>query len=135
MNIEHNPSNRQLKVFGLLWLLVFGTYGILTWMKTGITIKTVALGITAVLVPGLGLVWSEFLRKVYVLASYATYPIGATVSLIMLAVIYYGVVTPVGLVLRLVRYDPLKRRSDRSAGTYWMSRKPERETKRYFQQF
>lgn len=135
MKIEHNPSTRQLMVFGLLWFLVFGTYGVLAWLKTGIAIKAVVLGITAVLIPGFGLVWIGFLRKIYVLASYATYPIGAAVSFIMLAIIYYGVVTPMGLILRLIGYDPLKRRLDRSAGTYWMSRKPERETKRYFQQF
>jgi hypothetical protein len=135
MKIEHNPSIRQLKVFGFLWFFVFGIYGILAWLKTGISPKTVVLGITALLVPGLGFIWIEFLRKVYVFASYATYPIGATVSFITLAVIYYGVVTPVGLILRLIGYDPLKRRLDRSAGTYWLSRKTEKETKRYFQQF
>jgi hypothetical protein len=135
MNIEHNPSSRQLRVFGFLWFIILGTYGILAWLKTGISMKTVILGTTAVLVPGLGMVWIDFLRKVYVLASYATYPIGTAVSFIMLAIVYYGVVTPVGLILRLAGYDPLKRRFDSSVKTYWTDRKPEREIKRYFQQF
>jgi hypothetical protein len=135
MKIEHNPSSRQLKVFGLLWFIILGTYGILAWLKTGINMKTAAFGIAAVLVPGLGIVWTEFLRKVYVFASYATYPIGTAISFIMLAIVYYGVVTPIGLMLRLAGHDPLKLRMDRLAKTYWISRKPERETKRYFQQF
>jgi hypothetical protein len=135
MKIEHNPSTRQLKIFSLLWFLILGGYGVLAWLKTGITLKTAVLGTAAVLVPGIGILWAEFLRKVYILASYGTYPIGAAISFIMLAVIYYGVVTPIGLILRLVGQDPLKRRLDRSALTYWMPRKSERETKRYFQQF
>jgi hypothetical protein len=135
MKIEQHPSTRQLKVFGLLWFLVFGVSGILAWLKAGITIKAILLGITAFLIPGLGFLWTGFLREVYIIASYATYPIGTAVSYIMLAVIYYGVITPVGLALRLAGCDLLKRRLDSSARTYWVDRRPERDTKRYFQQF
>jgi hypothetical protein len=135
MHIDRNPSKRQLIIFGLLWFLVLGANGILIGLKTGMNLTTVILGTAAVLVPGLGVLWTGFLRKVYVFSLYATYPIGATVSFIVLAIIYYGVITPVGLVLRLAGHDPLQRRQDRSKKTYWMSRKSEKETERYFQQF
>jgi hypothetical protein len=38
---------------------------------------------------------------------------------LLLAVVYYLVVTPVGLLSRLIR-DPLRRRPDRKASTYWV---------------
>lgn len=38
----------------------------------------------------------------------------------VLTLVYYLIVTPLGLVLRLLR-DPLARRLDRRAGTYWVA--------------
>jgi hypothetical protein len=66
---------------------------------------------------------------------YAAFPIGWVVSHVMLALIYYGVMTPIGLVMRLLGRDPLKRKLDRSADTYWEPREPIANSKRYFQQF
>ncbi|WHM40040.1 hypothetical protein [Streptomyces sp. BPTC-684] len=40
----------------------------------------------------------------------------------LLAIVYLLVVTPVGLAVRLLR-DPLKRRPDPSASTYWNHRR------------
>jgi hypothetical protein len=135
MHIDRNPSKRQLIIFSLLWFLVLGANGILIGLKTGMNLTSVVLGTAAVLVPGLGVFGTGFLRKVYVFSLYATYPIGVTVSFVILAIIYYGVMTPAGLVLRLAGHDPLQRRPDRSKKTYWMPRKSEKEIERYFQQF
>ena len=75
------------------------------------------------------------LRIVFLLASYATFPIGFVVSYVILAVVYYLVLTPIGLVLRLTGYDPMQRRFDRNAKTYWTPREQEESTEQYFRQF
>jgi hypothetical protein len=41
-----------------------------------------------------------------------------------LAVLFYGVVAPFGLCVRLAGKDPLRLRHDRAATTYWMRRHP-----------
>jgi hypothetical protein len=46
------------------------------------------------------------------------------VSPLMMAVIFYGVITPVGLVLRLTGKDPLRLRRDSSSASYWIPREP-----------
>ena len=43
---------------------------------------------------------------------------------VVLAVIYFGVVTPTGLVLRALGKDPLRRRREPDAATYWIRRDP-----------
>lgn len=43
---------------------------------------------------------------------------------VVLAVIYFGVVTPTGLVLRALGNDPLRRRREPDAATYWIRRDP-----------
>ena len=46
------------------------------------------------------------------------------VSPVMMAVIYFGVITPTGLVMRLTGHDPLRLRRDADAASYWIERTP-----------
>ena len=87
-------------------------------------------------------IWDEdrafwaFMRMVFLGMSYLAWPIGFVVSHIILAAVYYLVLTPVGLVMRLVGYDPMKRRFDRDGSSYWIARDPSGvDSKRYFRQF
>ena len=133
--IEHNPSRRQLAVFGLLWLASFCILGGMSWWKTGSLLEAGTFWAVGAAIPAAGLAWPEALRIVYVAATYATFPIGLVVSFVILAVIYYFVLSPIGLVMHLFRNDPLQRRFDRSAKTYWSPREQEENIERYFQQF
>ena len=135
IRIEHNPSGRQLTVFGLCWLAAFGILGGMAWLKTGLSATVCMTWIIAVLVPAIGLLWPSVLRIVYLLLAYLTFPIGFVVSYLILAVVYYLVLTPIGLVMRLTGYDPMQRRFDRDATTYWTPRKQDESTEQYFRQF
>ncbi len=48
--------------------------------------------------------------------------LGRVVSPIVIAVIFYVVITPFGVVMRLVGRDPLRLRGDSSLETYWLPR-------------
>ena len=74
-------------------------------------------------------------RWIYLGWLYAAFPIGWTVSHLLLAATYYLVLTPIGLLVRRTRGDPLERTQDRSAPTYWTERRPVRDVRRYFRQF
>jgi hypothetical protein len=62
-------------------------------------------------------------------------PIGFAVGHVLLAAVWYGLFTPVGLIMRLLGRDPLCRRPDREAESYWRPRSPQRDVRRYFRQF
>jgi hypothetical protein len=62
-------------------------------------------------------------------------PIGWVISHLILLATYYLVFTPVGLLMRLVGYDPLNRRFDRAAKSYWTQHDSGVETARYFKQY
>ena len=66
---------------------------------------------------------------------YVTFPIGLVLSHVIIAFIYYVVLTPAGLLLRLFKGDLLARAYDPSATTYWIKRTPQTDTSRYFRQF
>lgn len=46
------------------------------------------------------------------------------VSPVVLGVIFYGVFTPVAMVMRMAGRDSMKRRFDQGAKTYWVERDP-----------
>ena len=46
------------------------------------------------------------------------------VSPVVLGVIFYGVFTPVGFVMRMARRDTMKRKFEPTAPTYWIRRNP-----------
>lgn len=133
--IERHPNRSQLLVFGFLWLLFLCFWGTALWLKSGVSWKPVALWTAAVAIPAVGLAWPSFMRKVYLAASYITLPIGIVISFIALIAIYYVVLSPIALILRLKGYDSMRRSFDRSAETYWTRRSQERDSERYFKQF
>ena len=133
--IERHPSPRQLAVFSLTWLIFFTAWGGVAWWKMGAPTAATACWSAAVLVPLLGLVVPGLLRIVYLGMAYASFPLGLVVSYFILAATYYLVLTPIGLMMRLCGYDPLHRRYDRQAKTYWVPRKEDEDVDRVFRQF
>lgn len=65
----------------------------------------------------------------------AVFPIGWIVSHVLLALVFYLLVFPIGLMMRLFRYDALKRRLNPKAESYWIKRGPARDPQDYFRQF
>lgn len=50
--------------------------------------------------------------------------LGRIVTPLVMGLIYFGLVTPLGLLMRLTGKDPMQRRFDPSASTYWVEREP-----------
>jgi hypothetical protein len=48
----------------------------------------------------------------------------ACISPVIMGLVFYTTVTPIGLARRLLGKDPLRRRFDRDAVTYWIERDP-----------
>lgn len=91
--------------------------------------------VTAVLGRVIGLIRPELMRPVFVGLTALTWPIGWIVSNFMLAFVYYGVVTPIGLIRKGFHPDPLGRRLDASASSHWTEVRPNTRPDRYFRQF
>jgi hypothetical protein len=134
MPINKNPSRRELFVFALLLPVFFGVTGALRW-RAGSTALAEALWTAGLVVSLATMASSKARRLVYLGCTYATYPIAWTVSHVALAAMYFLIVTPLALVLRVLGRDPLQRRFDRTAPTYWILRRPSKDTARYFRQF
>jgi hypothetical protein len=134
LDINWNPNRRELRQFSLLWVAFFGLIGVYSlWAKgspnTAIVLWTVAAaGVIGAIRPG-------FLRPAYVVWMALALPIGWTISHLMLLVVYYLVLTPIGLLMRLVGYDPMQRKLDRTAKSYWIEHDSSADAARYFKQY
>ena len=134
IRINRDPTRSQLFVFGLVWLLFFGAVGAVVWGRGGPRPLALGIGAAAVIVPLVGMLSPRFLRIVYLGMAYAALPIGFVVSHLLLAVVYYLVLTPTGLLMRAFGHDPMGRRFDPRAASYWVPRKGPPSADRYFRQ-
>ena len=50
--------------------------------------------------------------------------LGKVVSPIALGILFYGVITPIGVLMRLTGKDPLRLKLGSGTGSYWILRKP-----------
>ena len=66
---------------------------------------------------------------------HAAQPIGWTIARVTLAIAYFLVITPIGLALRLAGRDPMQRRFDPTAPTYWQQRNKRSDPASYVRQF
>ena len=133
--VNRNPTPRDLRWFGLLLPLFVGVVGaVARWQFVAPDAARVIWSVGAALA---ALYWvvPPFRRPILVGWMYAALPIGWTVSHVLMALVYFAVVTPIGLLSRLVRGDTLHRTLDREARSYWMERPPRSGTRRYFRQF
>jgi hypothetical protein len=77
----------------------------------------------------------QFARPFYICWNGVGCCIGFVVSNIAAAVIYYLVITPVGLLLRLCGRDPLERGFERERKSYWKAAPKRDDAERCFRQY
>lgn len=135
IRVNTDPSRRQLKQFGFVWMGFVLLFAAVAWWRFDSPVAARWIAVAAVVVPVVGWLWPAFMKAVYVGLSYAAFPIGFVVSHVVMALVYYLVVTPIGLVMRVLGHDPMHRRFDPEASTYWIERHPVHDPKRYYRQF
>ena len=94
-----------------------------------------ALGSVGGVIWGSGLISYRLTHMLYLTLVTLTLPIGLTVSLIIMSLFYFGIITPLGLLFRVMGRDSMCRRFEARAQTYWCPHKSSRAADRYFQQF
>ena len=131
---NREPGARELKWFGLLlfaFLCLIG--GLVSW-KAGSLRPLFVLGTIGLIIGAVYYAMPPIQRTIFLAWMAAVYPIGWTISHLLLALTDYLVLTPIGLVLRLLR-DPMQREFDAAADSYWVEHDPGKDAARYFRQF
>jgi len=132
--IQWNPSTKQLRQFAGIWFPAFcGLVGWSIGQKTGhwsgVEIGWVLAGLLSV---G-GLILPALIRPIFVGLILLTFPIGWVVSYLLLGLIFYGLVTPIGYILRISGHDPLQLKEP-SGNSVWKTSVGKTDATRYLQQ-
>jgi hypothetical protein len=119
-----NTEQKELRNFGFLMGGVLSIVcGIILW-KRGLPPTTLAIvmaiGASAFLLIGATL--PRALRPVYILWMALAIVLGFIMTRVILTLVFFLVVTPIGLVMRMIGKDPLTKGADPSADTYWIPR-------------
>ena len=136
ISINWHPTDRELRQFAGIWFPAFwAVVGLIIGSRTGHWLLPIALASMAAVVGAIGFIRPRLLRPIYLAWMCAAFPIGWLVSHLLLAAVFYLLITPLGLLLRLFGRDKLKLRLERDARTYWTPREPPPAGERYFRQF
>jgi Saxitoxin biosynthesis operon protein SxtJ len=134
LELNLSLSNKQLRWFAGLWFpALTAMLGAAIGQKLHAPAAALSIWSLGGILSVLGLFRPAIIRPIYILALRLTYPIGWVVSHIMLLVLYFLVMTPVGFILRLF-HDPMQRRLDTPRKSYWLLRELS-PADRYFRQF
>lgn len=135
VEINWNPGSKQLRIFSVLQIIFFAIVAF--WLLDGTSyarIANVAL-VVSLIIGIVGFAWPPLAQVVYVVWIALVFPIGWTVSHVVLAVLFFLVITPIAIIMKLCGYDSMQREFDRQAATYWKRREPNDDASRYFKQF
>jgi hypothetical protein len=136
VEIDWNPKQKQLRSFGKIALVASTVIALLLYLLKGIALKWVLIifgfGLIIFIISMISL---KLTKMIYLGMILFTLPIGYVVSFILLALFYFLLLAPLGLIFRLIGRDPLNRRFDPNKKSYWLSRQSPKGPEQYFHQF
>jgi hypothetical protein len=130
---QWRPETSQLRQFAIVCLFGFPALGFVIWRFSGMLWPLPLLATIGVVVCLLGLVWPRGVYPVYLALLAVSLPVGWVVSGILLRLIFFGVITSVGLFFRLFKRDALALHRS-SAVSYWRDLDPQPDATDYFRQ-
>ena len=132
VEINWQPTERQLRQFGLICLLALPLIG---WLWGGEKQTLLILGVIGFCLAMGGLLIPRALKPVFLGIMLVALPIGFVVSEVVLAMIYFGVFLPIGICFKLARRDALKRSIERDQESYWEKKSTPSKVASYYRQW
>lgn len=129
------PTGRDLNILALLFLIIPGAIGSYLAFWKGSTNGYVWIAAGCIL--ALSRVIPPLFRGVYRVWFGFSIVLGFFVSRIILTIVFWFVMTPMALIMRVIGKDPMERKFDPHAQSYWRLREPAEDTsiERYEKQF
>lgn len=120
--MEQPASKQDLRSFGLLVGMAFGIIGIWPLLFSGEPMRVWAVGLGGTLI-ALGGILPRTLAPIHKIWMRLGHMLGWVNTRIILGVVFYGFVTPIGIVFRLMGRDAMRRAFADDSPTYRVLRK------------
>lgn len=130
----NSTSEKDIRKFGVIAFTLFGALCALGLFKDK-ALPTYLFGFLSIL-GGLFILIPSPLRPVHVVWLRMAHFIGTVITMLLLALIYYLVITPAGFVKRLWGGPPLPLKPDKKASSYWVARtEPAQPRERFLKRY
>lgn len=117
IDIDWKPDERTLKKFGISMLILCSVFSLALFFRGHSVAAWIFIGLAAYC--GITLVvYKRALRPLYGFWMAIAWLLGKIIAPLVLGFIYYGVITPIGLVLRLTGHDKLNLKKP-AGKSYW----------------
>lgn len=144
IEINLRPDTRTLRQFGFIAIAGFGFVATIAHFEA--LIFAAGLGSAKPYVVNgfvglaaysgiFSLIYPKANTPVYVGLTLLSYPIGLVLSYLIMGTLFFGIITPTGIVMRIIGRDPLDRKFEPEAETYWHDCRLPRDKADYFRQF
>jgi hypothetical protein len=132
---SHAPvaTTRLLRQFAALWMLFFGALALWQYFRHDSLAWAAVFGSLSVTLGPAGLLRPAIIRPVFVAWMAIALAVGAVVSRVVLAILYYFLFALVGVLFRLIRRDALDLRRP-PADTYWHAKPQVKDLRQYLRQ-
>jgi hypothetical protein len=117
--VVRGSSDRQFGLVVGLFLVAVSVWPLL-WHRP-MRISVLVAGVVLVSIAAIAPLLLRPLNRAWTMLGVA---LGRIMNPVVMAALFYLVITPVGLLLRLLRKDSLRLRLDATAASYWMERQP-----------
>lgn len=142
VDINWTPTDRVLRDFGGIAAGVFGLVAVSMWrhwlwfahrdVPPALMWSVAALAVFSLVA---AFVAPRANRPLFIGLTLVSFPIGFVMSHVIMAALFFVVLTPVAAVMRIIGRDPLHRRVGPSAASYWSPVERARAKSQYFRQF
>ena len=121
--MDHAATRKELRQFGLLVGAVFTVIGLWPLVFRGEPLRLWAIGIGGLLI-AFGGILPQLLAPVHKGWMWVGHILGWINTRILLSIVFYALVTPIGLVFRLMGKDTMRQAFAESSTTYRVVRSP-----------
>jgi len=134
------PDTKELRKFGIVMFTAFLVLSVAAtaigwWLKGEIGLTKVyvlnGIGIFIFLLPGLLI--PDALAPVHKYWMKFGMALGWVNQRIILSIVWYFVFTPVSIVQKIIKRDPMRRTLSKDADTYWIDRSQEKPKPKHFE--
>lgn len=112
--MKNNIKIKDLRTFAFIWSFIFLILGV----YNSVNIFVYIAGIFMII----GIFRPLILERFYKVWTKLGEFIGGIVSKIIMFILYFGLFTPVSMVLKILGKDLLNKKIDKSKNTYWIER-------------
>lgn len=119
--MKEKTEKKDLRQFGIVLGIILLVIGLVHYFKEHVNVYPYLFGF-GVLFLLIGLVYPPLLKPIYIVFRKVTHAIGWFNTRVILILVYYLILTPIGLVMQLFRHDPLRKKQEKDVETYWIKR-------------